>query len=441
MTSILRPTMALLPLRLSVLVVLLLTSCGPPFPEEESVRIIQTQISSGDVGGAKTTLAQWRRSVRKPGAAYHELFGLVAAQEQNTSAALESWSKALAADPKNVRVLESMARLHRAERDWQEEDAALTKLLAVQENAAVLAERARCRRKMHRWSEAQADLRRARELAPDDPNVRETAELFDRLATFLPAIRSLDARLAVTPGDYQLLADRALLFLRSADAELALDDSEAAAKAAAWAMRPRLFQALALRDLKREAEAEKLGVNVALRLNALSPESLETISRLDSEISVERRNAELYVSRAWHLNEIAQPKLALEDAQLAQRLEPKSAGAFVEASYALVKLGRADEAFEQIKQATELDPNYSTAWQYRGELEMTRGDHVAAIESLTRALAINQTPAALQKREECYVKVGLLAKAEEDHRALEALTGTAPAEQVPPPSPPSNGPQ
>ena len=136
------------------------------------------------------------------------------------------------------------------------------------------------------------------------PDVRRAAELFDRLTPFLSAIRALDARLAVTPGDDQLLADRALLFLRSEDAELALDDSEAAAKAAPWAMRPRLFQAIALRALGREADAEKLGVESGLRLNVLSPEFLETISRLDSEISVERQNAELYVARAWQLNEI-----------------------------------------------------------------------------------------------------------------------------------------
>ena len=430
MTLISRPHARLLAVGIFLIVA---TSCQRPFPEEETARVVQTQLQSGDVEGAKTTLAQWRNNVRNPAPAFHELSGDVFAHEQNTIAALEWWLKAVAADPNNVRVLASIARLHRAEGDWQEEDAALSKILAVQENADVLTERALCRRKIHRWSEAQADLRRARELAPEDPEVRRGAELFERVTTFLPAIRALDARLAVTPGDDQLLADRALLFLRSEDPELALDDSAAAAKAAPWAVRPRLFQALALRDLGREPEAEKLGVDTSLRLNALSPEFLETISRLDSEISVERRNAELYVSRAWQLNEIAQPKLALEDAQMAQRLEPKSAGAFAEASYALAKLERVDEAFEQIKQATELDPNYSTAWHYRGELEMTRGDHVAAIESLTRALAINQTPAALQKREECYVKLGLLAKAEEDHRALEVLNGTTPAE--PPPKP------
>ena len=384
-------------------------------------RLVRAQLGLGDTAGAKETLTVWRKNVRKPSPKYHEFSGDIAAKEQNASAALASWSRSLAARPKNVRVLRKLARLHRAERNWQEQDAALSKILALGEDAAARIERALCRRRMHRWVEAHADLARARELAPDDPRVRDGAELFARLAPVLPAIRALDARVAVTPGDGHLLADRALLFLRSEDAELALDDSEAAAKAAPWAVRPRLFQGIALLSLNRKEDAEKLGVDSRLRLSALTPEFLETISRLDSEVSVERRNAELYVTRAWHLNEIGQPKLALEDAEMAQRLDPKSAGAFAEGGYALAKLERSDDAFEQVKRATELDANYSTGWHYRGELEMSRGDHAAAIESLTRALAINQTAAALQKREECYVRLGLLAKAEEDHRALQEM--------------------
>jgi tetratricopeptide (TPR) repeat protein len=210
--------------------------------------------------------------------------------------------------------------------------------------------------------------------------------------------------------------------LRGGDAELACDDAAAAARLARWAVRPVLFQGGALIALDRTDEAEKLGVRKSLRVESLSSEFLETISRLDSEISAERTNAELFTARAWQLNDIGQPGLALQDAQTALRLDPKSAGACVESGYALMKLGREPEAFEVVKRATELDPNFSTAWQYRGELEMVRVDYVTAIESLTRALTINQTVAALQKREECYRRVGLFVKADQDKRALEDLT-------------------
>jgi Predicted N-acetylglucosaminyl transferase len=173
--------------------------------------------------------------------------------------------------------------------------------------------------------------------------------------------------------------------------------------------------------LGRPDECEKLGVNKLIRLENLTSEFLETIGRLDSEISAERNNAELYVSRAWQLNEISQPGLALQDAQTAAQLDPKAAGAAAEASYALNKLGRAPEAIDQIKRATELDPNFSTAWQYRGELEMARGETLSAIDSLTHSIESNQTLIALEKREQCYRRLGLLVKAEQDRRAREEL--------------------
>ncbi|HKP92785.1 MAG TPA: hypothetical protein VJS88_02735, partial [Chthoniobacterales bacterium] len=238
---------------------------------------------------------------------------------------------------------------------------------------------------------------------------------------FLTEIREVDSAIALSPNDPGLIADRALIFLRANDPELALEDAEAAGKIGTWAMRPRLFQGLALIALGRADECDKLGVHRLIRFENLTQEFLETIGRLDSEISAEPNNAELYVSRAWQLNEIGQPLLALQDAETAARLDPKAAGASAEASYALTKLGRAREALAQIKKATELDPNFATAWQYRGELEMTRGEILSAIESFTHALEANQTVTALEKREQCYRRLGLLVKAEQDRRAREEL--------------------
>ena len=384
-------------------------------------RLVRAQLGAGDLPGAKQTLRRWRASVARPAPKFHELTGDIAAKEEDTALALQSWEKALAGDRRNTRVLRKLARLHGRENRPADENAAWTALLQIEENATDRIARALVRRRLHRWSEALEDFRRAQELAPDDPDVRRGAKLFERLGKFLAEIRELDARLAITPKDDQLLADRALLFLRSEDPELALEDSKAAAELAPWAVRPRLFQAAALISLGRGDECQKLQVDQRLRLDRLTAEFLETISRLDAEISVERTNAELYVARAWQLNDIGQPMLALRDVETALRFEPNSAGARAESSYALAKLGRLDEAFEHIRQATELDPNFSTAWHYRGELEMGRGEYVAAIESLSRALAINQTSAALQKREECYRHVGLFVKADEDRRTIEDL--------------------
>lgn len=389
-------------------------------------RLVRAQLGTGDLEGAKQSLEEWRGTVTKRSPKWDEMTGDLAIRQRDSSLALEAWSKALAARPKRARILRKIARTHRAAQRWKEEDAALTRLIELGDNGAERMQRALCRRRLHRWTEAFEDCRRAQELDPDDPEVRRGAMLFERIGKLLAEIRALDARLAVTPQDDLLLADRALLFLRCEDGELALDDSEAAAAIASWAMRPRLFQAIALIQLGRASEGGKLGVDSWLRLEALTPEFLETISRLDSEISVERNTAELYVARAWQLNDIGQPILALEDASKAEAADPKSAGAAAESAYALAKLGRRDEAFERIKSATERDPNYSTAWQYRGELEMSHGEYMAAIDSLSRALALSQTSTALQKREECYRHIGLLVKADEDQRALMELNARGP---------------
>jgi tetratricopeptide (TPR) repeat protein len=291
----------------------------------------------------------------------------------------------------------------------------------VEDTATALRQRALERRKAHAWSEALADYNSAKQLAPDDPDVHRGVKLFERLSPFLGAVREIDARLAANPEDDQLLCDRALLFLRADDSELALMDARAAAQKAEWAVRPKLFGAIALIDQNREDESEQLGIERPLRLSVLTPEFLETVSRLDGEISVERDNAELYVARAWQLNEIGQPRLALADAETALRLDDKSAHAHLERGYALNKLGHPDEALEQLCRATELDPNLAIAWQYRGELELARGEYQPAVNSLSHALTLSPTYGALEKRAQAYEQLGQNDKAEEDRHALEAM--------------------
>ena len=386
-------------------------------------RLVRAQFGLHDLAGVSQTLDDWRNAVPEPSLSLDEYAGDYAAAKKDDAWAVAAWKKVAAADQKNVRIWEKIARLEKRQQFWTKEDAAWTALLAVQESASGRVNRALCRRRLHRWHDAFEDLDKAHALAANDPEVQRGAQLFEGIGRFLAEIRELDSALAISPNDAGLLADRALLFLRAEDSELALEDAEAAGKIGTWAVRPKLFQALALISLGRSDECEKLGVHKLIRLERLAPEFLETMARLDSEISAERTNAELYVSRAWQLNEIGQPGLALQDAQTAVTLDPKAAGACAEASYALTKIGRAQEALDQIKRATELDPNFSTAWQYRGELEMGRGETLSAVDSFTHALETNQTATALEKREQCYRRLGLLVKAEQDRRARLELAG------------------
>src|SRR5205814_8226786 len=129
----------------------------------------------------------------------------------------------------------------KSQQHWAEENSAWTAHLAVLDNAMARISRALCARRLHRWHEALEDLHRARQLAPDDPEVVRVGKLFEQVEKFLADIRELDAGLALSPDDPGLLADRAPVFLRCGDFELAREDSAAAAKSRPWAMPPTLF--------------------------------------------------------------------------------------------------------------------------------------------------------------------------------------------------------
>ncbi len=383
-------------------------------------RLAQAQFGLRDLSGLRQTLAAWRGAVRKPSAKYDEYRGDLALAEQQPAEALAAWQKSIAKKDRRPRVFRKIARLEQANSRWAEAAAAWTRGMKDHETAQALLNRAVCYRHLHSWEASLADVQRAAALAPDDPLVRQARTRHERLGKFLAEVRDLDRDLAAQPDDNLLLGDRALLFLRAGDPALALDDATRAAQLQPGAVRPQLLRALAEEMLGRAPNPAI--VPGSLQLDALSPDFLQIIRRLDAEVGLEPENGDLLTNRAWQTNEIGQPKLALADAEAALAADPKSAGAAAEASYALAKLKRAAEAYARIKEATELDPNFSTAWQYRGELEMEKGDYMAAVDSLSHALAINQTAAALTKREECYRKLGLLAKAEDDRKSLEELT-------------------
>ncbi|MGI8891017.1 MAG: tetratricopeptide repeat protein [Chthoniobacterales bacterium] len=383
-------------------------------------RLAQAQFGQGDLRSLVDTLDQWKKTVRKPSGKYHEYRGDLAWAKHRHAEALEAWSEAVAGNDRKTRVFIKIARLEQQAGRWQEAAAAWTRGMKGQPTARALVNRAICYRHLHSWEAASADLQQAARIAPGNSFVRRQRALFDRLGKFLAEVRELDVQLATSPNDDALLADRALLFLRAGDAALALDDAEHAATLAPEAVRPRLFREIA-RKVLGLMTAPSAGSPVP-SLDDLSSNFLQTISRLDAEISAEPKSPELLTNRAWQLNEIEQPQLALADVKLALQLDPTAAGAHAEASYALAKLKRSQEAYDEICRATELDPNFSTAWQYRGELEMKRDDDQAAVNSLTRALAINQTSSALARREECYRHLGLIAKAEDDHKLRAQLS-------------------
>ena len=396
-------------------------------PHDERIwkQLTQAQMGLHDLEGAKQTLQRWRTTIPTASVRADEFDGDIAREERRYEASLSSWTKVLQSQPNNRRVRQKMAAVQQTLQHWVEAVAAWSEVVKLKDTATARLNRAICWRHLHQWKEAFDDYQHAQQYGPDDPEVRQWSRVFDGLQRYKEQIAELDAKVAALSDEAGILGDRALLFLRSDDPEMALEDAERAAKLWPWALRPKLFQGIALVELNRSKQLDSLGLRRPFSLQSLSSEFLETASRLDLAIAVERTNPEHLISRSWELNEIGQPKLAVQDAEAAVRLDPKSAGALTELAYALAKLGRPDDAYEKAKQATELDTNSAPAWQYRGELEMAREDYLAAVDSLSRSAGIHQSVAVLQKRAECYQRLGLSTRADEDHRTIQKLLTTA----------------
>ena len=119
-------------------------------------------------------------------------------------------------------------------------------------------------------------------MAPDDPEVRRWSKVFDGLQRYKEQIAELDAKIEMLPNEVGLLADRALLMLRSDDPELALEDAERSSKLGSWALRPKLFEGIALIELNKAKQLDALGLRRPLSLESLSPEFLENASRRET---------------------------------------------------------------------------------------------------------------------------------------------------------------
>ncbi len=392
-----------------------------PRSEEAFAARMEAQLQIPDLAGAETTLHDWAHAVREATARRDEDAGDLALARGDRQATVLAWQKALGAEPHDKRLLQKFARLEHG--DWPEETAIWTALLNLEENAETRLARANARLHLGEWEDAENDLQQARKLAPNDPAVQAANAKFAQLRPYLDALRELAARLHETSrDDFTAWGDRALIYLRAHYPELALEDCARVAKLATWAVRPKLFQAIALLDLNRVAEAAKLDVRRTITLESLSDDALGTLRRLDAQIAAERGNADLFSERAWQLNDIEQPTLAREDAEIAFKLDNKSSAACTEWSYALMKLGQPQEALTRAKIATDLDPQSATAWQYRGEIESALADKASAVESLSHALALKETAAALQERAACYRALGFNNRAEDDLKTLETLT-------------------
>ena len=363
--------------------------------------LAQTQLESDDLDGLERTLDQWQKAVRRP------------------PAAIEDFRAGLCFKRKDYHCAEQ-AR-------WADHAAYRTKAVAAQDTAARRVSRACAFLRLHKWDAAYADMAKANKMDATDPQVKEWLPQFERLQQFLPQIKSLDAQIAKSPNDPAvagLSLERARVFILAGRPLLAIDDGERAFKLQPASMRARIELAEALLDAGQPENAAKLDVDRYLRRGEdkhVSDQALRELGTLDARLSANPKDADALVARARILRDLRQFTLALADANAALAINDKSAAAQFEAAQDLDGLDRQKEALLHARIATELDPQNSNLWFFRGVLERQRADFAGAVGSQTRSIEISESPVALSEREQCERRIGKTAEADADLRRIQQL--------------------
>ena len=389
--------------------------------------LAQTQVESEDLDGLERTLDQWQKASRRPPAAVEDFRAGLCFKRKDYQCAEQHWLAFIATKPPRTDIAtdyDNLAELCAAQSRWADHAAYLTKAIAAQDTAARRVRRAVAFLRLHNWDAAYGDMAKANKMDATNPQVKVWLPEFERLQKFLPQIKPLDAQIAKSPDDVALLLERARVLILAGRPLLAIDDAERAFKLQPTSMRARIELTEALLDAGQPENAAKLEVDRYLRRGEdkhVSDQVLRELGTLDGRLSANPKDADALVARARILRDLRQSTLALADANAALAINDKSAAAHFEAAQDLDSLDRQKEALLQARIATELDPNNSNVWFFRGRLERQRADFAGAVASQTRSIEINESLVALNEREQCQRRIGKTAEADADLRRIQEL--------------------
>jgi tetratricopeptide (TPR) repeat protein len=137
----------------------------------------------------------------------------------------------------------------------------------------------------------------------------------------------------------------------------------------------------------------------------------EAILKLNAVIKSSPENSRAIALKAYALNKLANlhnewkySKLALEFVERALSLNPNDDIALTSKGWALIDLGKANEALAALNQATRLNPNNEYAWYNLAWVQYLIGNALASTESIRRALALSPNNPILKRGKEMMQK-------------------------------------
>jgi tetratricopeptide (TPR) repeat protein len=226
------------------------------------------------------------------------------------------------------------------------------------------------------------------------------------LAAFLPPL--------LGPGSAQTALPTAQAHLEAGDYQLAVDTFTTALEAdpanvAALLGRARAYEGLFLIDeavadveaviARRPEDGPAYAERARLRLQYQSLDDPETVlADLDQAVDLAPDDARAHFLRGWALlnfplqGAVPDPHAALDDLRRAAALDPDDAEIQLTLAQALFADEDAAGALLPAQRAVELDSGVVLSWMLRAHIQAVLGDFHAAVDDLTGALEVEDTP-------------------------------------------------
>ena len=387
--------------------------------------MFHAQLDLKDTGRAAETLARLEKT-HAPAAVRAEARGdLIQTEGKSVDEAVAAWKEALAAKPADAPAL--LGKIADALDDAGNPDAveALRAFLQVKpDHAARTARLAVWLLTTGHPDEADKAALTADRLDAADDTFKAVAPVFDRLRPQLPALRKLGERIAAKPGaavaDAEL--DRAFIYYRAGAYHAALADARAIlADTDARNVAGRVVGGQCFWRLGQDKDAVSWRVaNLADTKWFDDPRRCERL-RAPDELPANADTAAIvrtHAARAMTLLNANQPVLALDDAEKAIRAEEKAnrrtADTEIVLAAVLLRNDRPADALAAARRAAADDPRNPDGWALCGRLQQEAADFPAAVDSLSRALAIREEAKWLHRRETCLRTLGRNAEADHD---------------------------
>ncbi len=310
----------------------------------------------------------------------------------------------LAKTPDNLDLTRQLTIYLNALSRYQNVVTLLDKAPGVPKDSDLLVARAIARHHLHDFEGALKDYASAENNDKDDSSVTGNRADFERLETAQQGITACNVALSVDPNNFAALLSRAYWYLyTSYSADLALGDAQAAQKIypdSATALLLACWAENSLGHLSAADAREKYAVDTSKPLP--STKALELIMRADAALYKDPKDTKGWQALCFSLNdEPQQYLLAIKKADAWLAVDPKAVDAMLEKIYALVKMGKTNDAVALLRDFEAAKPppqKLASALSYLVETTFAAAQFDTALAYANQAIKLKPTAQYYKQR-------------------------------------------